>query len=288
MRYHRQHQLRDQLRRRGPPLVAAIVLWLAWTLISLTLYRVEHGLLLALLLLGLLVLLGGAYGLLWVRRELRRERQREAKQQQELAWLSAEIRPRRPLPLFVGGMAKPDLLIATWQLIRQERPQRVLELGSGLSTLVMAYALQANGQGELVALENIGAYAAHNRRLLAEHNLSERAHVLDAPLRHWELKGRSHQWYALTNLSFEFPFNLLLVDGPAGYLAPMIRYPALPLLHKHLAEHALILFDDTNRSDEHHIAQRWLAEIPGLQRDERFADSEFIIFRFTRPETNPN
>ena len=68
----------------------------------------------------------------------------------------------------------------------------------------------------------------------------------------------------------------------------MIRYPALPLLHLHLAEHALILLDDTNRPDERLIAQRWLAEIPGLQQDERFADSEFIIFRFTRPETNPN
>ncbi len=269
-------------------MVAAIVLWLAWALISLTLYRVEHGLLLALLLLGLLVLLGGAYGLLWIRRELRRERQREAKQQQELAWLSAEIRPRRPLPLFVGGMARPDLLHTIWQLIHKERPLRILELGSGLSTLVMAYALEAIGHGELFALEDNAHHAANTRRLVEEHNLSERANVLDAPLRHWELKGRSHQWYALTNLSFEFPFNLLLVDGPAGYLAPMIRYSALPLLHLHLAENALILLDDTNRPDERLIAQRWLAEIPGLQRDERFADSEFIIFRFTRPETNPN
>ena len=161
-------------------------------------------------------------------------------------------------------------------------------MGSGLSTLVMAYALEAIGHGELFALEDNAHHAANTRRLVEEHNLSERAHVLDAPLRHWELNGLTLQWYTLKNLPTEISFDFLLVDGPAGYLAPMIRYPALPLLHLHLAEHALILFDDTNRPDERLIAQRWLAEIPGLQQDERFADSSFAVFRFTRPDAQPS
>lgn len=285
MNYRRRRRLRDQLRRRARPVVAALALWSAWALFSLALYRSENGLLIALLLLGFLVLLSGAYGLLWLRRDLRRERQREAQRMQKLAWLTATIRPRQPLPTWVGGMARPDLLHATWNLIRDERPRRVLELGSGLSTLVMAYALEASGQGELFALEDIAPYAESTRRLLADHGLTGRAQVLDAPLRHWEWNGRHLPWYTLTDLPAEGPFDFLLVDGPAGSLAPLIRYPALPLLQEHLAENARILVDDTNRQDIRHIVARWLAEIPGLLRDERTTDSGFAVFRYTHLNT---
>ncbi len=282
MEYRQRNRLRDQLRRRGPLAFTATALWLSWAALSFALYHLEHGLLIALLLLGLLVLMSGAYSLLWLRRDMRRERQRERKQIQDLAWLSANIQPRLPLPPYVGGMARPELLCTIRQLIHEERPQRVLELGSGLSTLVMAYALADNRQGEIFALEDQASYAAQTRHLLAEHLLTEHAHVLDAPLRQWEVNGRQRQWYCLSNLPVDDPFDFILVDGPAGYLAPMIRYPALPLLHSHFAENAIILLDDVRRQQEKQIAQRWLAETPGLQRDERFADASFAVFRYTR------
>ena len=277
--------MRDQLRRRARPVVAALALWSAWALVCLALYRSEDGLWIALLLLGFLVLLSGAYGLLWLRRDLRRERQRETQRMQQLAWLAADIRSRQPLPTWVGGMARPELLQATWNLIREERPRRVLELGSGLSTLVMAYALEASGQGEMFALEDVAPHAAATRRLLAEHGLAERARVLDAPLRQWEWDGRQLPWYSLTNLPADAAFDFLLVDGPAGYLGPSIRYPALPLLQERLAQNARILVDDTNRPDERAMVERWLAEIPGLQRDERRTNPRFAVLCYARPDT---
>ena len=287
--YRRRNQLRDQLRRRSPPLLVALALWLAWGGLSLVLYRQEPGPLLALLLLGGLILLGGAYALLWLRRDLRRERAGEAAHQQDFAWLSTQIHPRHPLPLPTGGMAKPALLIATWQLILEERPRRILELGSGLSTLVMAYALERVGQGELVSLENEAQYAAHTRRWLAEHQLlgQNRVTVLDAPLRLQELQGEEHPWYdleALDATSLSPPFDLLFVDGPAGFLAPMIRYPALPLLREHLATDALILFDDSQRRNERRIIARWLTQFPELQKDEGFAQKGFSLFRLASPD----
>lgn len=286
--YRRRSQLRDQFQRRSPPIILALASWLIWALATIALYRADHSLLLALLLLGGLTLLGGSYGLLWLGRDLRRERRREAERQQGFAWLSVAIRPRRPLPVLQGGMADPDLLIATRQIIHEHPPQRVLELGSGLSTLVMAYALEAIGQGELVALEDNSPYAAHTRRLLAEHGLGGRARVLDAPLRQWHVNGEDHLWYALADLSKGPPIDLLFVDGPAGYLSPMIRYLALPLLRDHLADDAHILLDDTQRRDESLIAQRWRAQFPELRRDDDFTSHSFAVFRLSRPNTAPS
>lgn len=284
----RRHRLRDQLRRRGPILGAAALLWLAWALLSGYLYEREGNSFYPMLLLGLLLLPGGALLLLWLRRDLRRERRREAQRIQELAWLSATIRPRKPLPVWAGGMARPELLQASWRLIREEQPQRALELGSGLSTLVLAYALAANGGGQLFALEDHAAHADRSRRLLDEHRLSERARVIDAPLLKREIGGEKRRWYSLAELSEEAaPIDFLFVDGPAGYLGPMIRYPALPLLQERLADHALILLDDIQRPDEGRIAQRWLAEIPGLQREEGYADMGFAVFRYARPGAAP-
>ena len=267
---------------------AATILWLAWALLSGYLYEREGNSFYPLLLLGLLLLPGGALVLLWLRRDLRRERRQEAKRQQELAWLSDQIQPRRPLPPFYGGMARPVLLQAAWQLIREERPQSILELGSGLSTLVMAYALAANGEGHLFALEDNELHGAHTRRLLADHQLTERASVLAAPLITWKMEEGDHRWYSLMNLRTETPIDFLFVDGPAGYLAPQVRYPALPLLQERLAEGAVILVDDIQRPSERSIVERWLADFPGLRRDERYTDAGFAVYRYTRAGHPPH
>ena len=99
------------------------------------------------------------------------------------------------------------------------------------------------------------------RRLLAEHNLQSYAQVLDAPLRPLQLNGERRHWYTLPELSSDEPIDLLFVDGPAGQLAPGIRYRALPLLRDFLADHAALL-DDTFREHESQILARWLEPFP--------------------------
>ncbi|MCE2473018.1 MAG: hypothetical protein J4G18_14235 [Anaerolineae bacterium] len=164
---------RDKWRRRSGPFAVAFAAWLGWALaaILLILRLGEPGLLLALLLLGGLLFFSLAVLLLVIRREIWRQRrndlgqmqreshqmQRENLQMQELVWLSSRVSPRRPLPFPLyktGYEAALDVLIAAWELIEQERPKRVLELGSGLSSLVRAYALEANSQGTLQSLED--------------------------------------------------------------------------------------------------------------------------------------
>ena len=283
-------------RRRGIPLIIALTFWLFWTVATGFLFRWwgELGLLLSTLLLGSLTFVGLAYLLLLVRREVWRQRQqdlsqlqRESGQLQDLIWLTARISPRRPLPypLFrTGYEARLELLCAAWELIIEERPLRVLELGSGISSLVMAYALEASGRGELLAVEDSATYAGNTRRLLSEHSLSEHAHVIDSPLGRVQSNGETHHWYTLTDLCREAPIDFLFVDGPAGILSPMVGYPALPMLREFLADNALVLVDDTDREQEKLIGQRWMDDFPELQvcDHERYRNLGFTVFRICR------
>ena len=257
-------RLRLQLQRHSPPVLVATALWLVWALLALALRGREDGQFFALLLLGLFVLGGGTLAALWAFIELRRERLRDAAQQGQLAWLTQTVQPRRPLPPAGTYTADAEVLVALWLHIRERRPRRILELGSGISTLIMAYALEANGQGKLWSLEDGTQYAEVVRRQLDDHGLGERATLLTAPLQSWQLDGATYPWYDLAALPAELEFDLLLVDGPAGFLGPLARYPALPLLHNRLADGAFIFLDDYRRQDEAAIVRRWLQEFPQL------------------------
>ena len=281
--YRRRQNLRDQLRRRGRPIFAALALWLCWGLVTILLFVTADttGLLISLLLLGAVLSAAIAYAALWLGREMRHARQREAGRTMDLVWLNGKLAPRRPLPGWIGGMARIDLLAAALEIIEGKKPARVLELGSGLSTLTIAYGLQANGYGQLVSLEDNPGHAANTRRLLAEHGLTESATVIDAPLQRIELEGEAFDWYALAELPTELPYDILLVDGPAGYLSRGIRYPALPVLQHYLADDAVILVDDTDRPIEGDMVARWRSEIGHLAEEVEHRKAGYTILRRT-------
>lgn len=56
--------------------------------------------------------------------------------------------------------------LALHRYITSRRPNRVLELGGGVTTLVMAHAMHEIGYGELVSVEHIRKYADETKRLV--------------------------------------------------------------------------------------------------------------------------
>ncbi|MYD09182.1 MAG: class I SAM-dependent methyltransferase [Chloroflexi bacterium] len=285
----RSESARDKLRRRGGPALAAFLVWLGWSIVAAYLLDrwPEWGMRIALIALGGLTCSGFVILLLFLRREFWRQRrhdleslQRHRDELERQIWLSSRVSPRLPMPLWNGHEARRDLLNAAWDIIRSERPKHVLELGSGLSTLVMAYALEANGTGMLQALENQPETAASTRRLLSAHKLQPYALLLEAPLRQVNVGGERYDWYCLPDYRSLTPIDLLFVDGPEGALATMSRYPALPILRDCLAHNAAILVDDIHREDENLMLNRWLEAFPNLERDENFESEEFAVLRF--------
>ncbi|AEV88180.1 protein-L-isoaspartate O-methyltransferase [Actinoplanes sp. SE50] len=176
------------------------------------------------------------------------------------------LTPRAPMPSSGDFALNPTDLLELLFLVRTRRPRLVLELGSGTSTVWLAYVLEQVG-GRLISLDHDPDYAARTRAALRAHGLTGVAEVRDAPLTPVELGERSFPWYDPAALDDLTGVDLLLVDGPPAAVGPDSRYPALPVLEPRLADRATIVFDDANRSDEQAAIENWLAAVDGLARE---------------------
>jgi chaperonin cofactor prefoldin len=172
-----------------------------------------------------------------------------------------------PLPATRNWAASPDFLLHLYQHIAAHRPKVVVELGSGVSTLVAAAALAANGDdGRLYSLDHDGAYARATSELLSQHGLSHIASVHHAPLGPWQPPhatelGEEWQWYSVPEaVNALDAINLLVVDGPPKATGPVARYPAVPHFRSRLTPGSTILLDDARRPDEKTAAEAWSKE----------------------------
>ena len=193
--------------------------------------------------------------------------ERQRTQIQALIDLSAVLRPRAPLPPMAGWACSPELAVAVVQEHLRGRPSTVVEIGSGVSTLVNGYLLERH-DGYVWSLDHDLAFAETTRENLTCHGLEKVATVLDAELVDVKIDGQVWRWYDLTTLPRTLRIDLLVIDGPPTSTGPLARYPALPLLAFRLADDAVIILDDAARASERRVVERWCAEYPEeLQHD---------------------
>lgn len=139
--------------------------------------------------------------------------------------------------------------------LEERRPRRILEAGSGISTVVLALYARRHG-AEVIALEHDPGYADTTRGLLASLGLRDAATVLDAPLRPRRCAdGRSYPWYERTP---QGPFEQLLVDGPPGAVG---RQAALFALAPTRATDWELWLDDARRDHERACVELWRAHL---------------------------
>lgn len=184
---------------------------------------------------------------------------RQRRRGQELRGL-VNVRPLTGrLPLDLGSWAvDPVLADELVRLLCRRRPERIVECGSGWTTVLMAACLAELEIGTVTALEHEEKFARQTRELLAAGGAADRAEVLLAPLEAQDVDGTDWLWYHPTVVeSVEGPIDLLLVDGPPGKLAAEIRYPAIPLLRNRLARDCVVFLDDGFRDDEMRTARSW-------------------------------
>lgn len=177
--------------------------------------------------------------------------------------LLAHLGLDRGAPFSPGWSAAPDFLqLITGHCLRHA-PETILECSSGLTTLVLARCCQRNGRGRVVSLENGREYADETRRWIERYGLSNHAEVVYAPLSPVVLDDVRYDWYATEDIPDDFA-DMLVIDGPPGFLQKHSRYPALPLLMNRLREGCAVFLDDAARPDEQEIVARWLDLVPGL------------------------
>jgi len=196
--------------------------------------------------------------------------------------LAATLPLRAPLPPMRGYPISPDFALAMVDAIDDTGAEVVVELGSGVSTLIAAYALAARGHGRVRSLEHLPDYAEHTRALLARHGFeASSAEVRAAPLRDVPVGDEVFPWYDLHALDDLDAIDVLVVDGPPGPSHVMARFPALPLLHERVRSGGIVLLDDGDRPDEREIMRRWHEELPSWTVDE--LEVEKGAFRLRKP-----
>ena len=186
-------------------------------------------------------------------------------QTQALHAIHALLPLRAPLPPMGRYTIDPDFAALLVSTIFEHRPRHVLELGSGISTLVIAYALEAIGGGELTSIDENERYRDTTLAHLRQHGLDRAVRVVLAPLVDQALGDARCRWYDTTKLTDLTQIDLLIVDGPSGRSGPLARRPALPLLWHKLRSEAVVIMDDADRDDERRIVDDWRGLYPSLQ-----------------------
>jgi predicted O-methyltransferase YrrM len=175
------------------------------------------------------------------------------------------LNPQKPYPSFGGWSISGDCARRLVELILADHHVSIVEMGSGLSTLLIAQALELLGKdGHCLALDHEKVWLEKTTKLLADHGVSHRADVMHAPLVDTDVSGETFRWYDLTQVELPEEIDLLFVDGPPTATGPLARYPALPLLIDRITPTGIVLMDDADRADERSVVERWKSEYVDL------------------------
>lgn len=178
---------------------------------------------------------------------------------QGMLFVHQQLQPVTPLPKSSNASISWEAAALLVSEVSRRAPERVVELGAGVSTVLVAEALRRNGRGRLVTVEHDDYWAGHTRRELARRGLETWAEVRHAPLEPLRLDAGEQPWYALAALQDLEGIDLLIVDGPPRRIAALARYPALPVLRERLAPGALVFVDDADRASEVKTLELWAA-----------------------------
>jgi predicted O-methyltransferase YrrM len=165
--------------------------------------------------------------------------------------------PNTPLPEW-AAVLKEKSLWGAWALnletgkalvreLEARKPRRILEAGSGTSTVLFSQYADHYG-AEVISLESSQGFREKTRQLLDNYNTGSRVDIRYAPLR----KTSDGPWY---NADIPEGIDLAIVDGPrakdGGRLAAL--YHLMPKLNPG----AVIILDDTDRDKEQADLREW-------------------------------
>jgi predicted O-methyltransferase YrrM len=165
------------------------------------------------------------------------------------------------LPWTEGALRPAALAVICNEIVFGDRHE-VVELGSGVSTVVLARLMRERG-GRLTSVEHDPDWARVVRSQLEREELTNVVELIEGPLEPHPLAPDGAPWYPEAAVAeLPNPIDLLLVDGPPGYGEGMerSRYPALPALNDHLAMNAMVVLDDATRPGERDILARWTGD----------------------------
>jgi len=163
------------------------------------------------------------------------------------------------LPHLGSWKADVGLLDQLVDHILEQKPDTVVELGAGASSLVMARALQMTGKGRLLSLDQHADFIDATRQWLRDNGL-------ESELRHAPLvpspAGWPGRWYDHGPLPETI--DLLVIDGPPWPIHPYVRGAAETLFDR-ISVGGTVMLDDAARPGERVVARRWRQNWPNFR-----------------------
>lgn len=171
-----------------------------------------------------------------------------------------------PFVPWTNAAARPSAVHYMLNEIVVNGRRNVLELGSGISTLYMAWILALHG-GTLLTVDHDENWLRIVERYIRQMDLPEgTVRFCHAPIKVYEA-GRLGDlpWYDPTAVLAAVEgtsFDMMVVDGPEAWMkgARLARYPALPVLAGNLSDNAVVFLDDIDRKGERRILKCWAAQ----------------------------
>ena len=151
---------------------------------------------------------------------------------------------------------------------------------------MLARCCQLNETGHVFSLENGEEYAEATREHLERFGLSDYATVIHAPLMECQIGQQAYLWYEMSQIP-DANVDMLVIDGPPGFIQKHSRYPALPVLFERLSESCAIFMEDAARPDEQEITERWLEEFPSFVHEYKALERGCSIFRMVSESAKP-
>jgi predicted O-methyltransferase YrrM len=168
----------------------------------------------------------------------------------------------RPYLPWTEGAIRPAALVAVLNEITFAERREIVELGSGISSIVVGRLLAERG-GKLTAVEHDPEWAQIVRSQIVRERLGDVIEVIVAPLEPHAASWSGAPWYSSEAVALlPDSISLLMVDGPPGYGEGMShsRYPAMPALADRIPVGGMVFLDDAGREPEREIVARWSEE----------------------------
>jgi len=162
------------------------------------------------------------------------------------------------IPGLRSWAASADVLLTLVNVSQKVKPKVVLDLGSGISTLVLA---KSSPSAKVFSIDHLPEFAGKTRSLLEDHQITN-VDLRVAPLRP---NSAGSDWYEISALSDINQIDLLFIDGPPGSKDEKARHPVLAQCLSKLSPKAVIVIDDAARDGERALAEMFLQALPGYE-----------------------
>lgn len=160
-----------------------------------------------------------------------------------------------------GAALSARALRCAMALIKEFEAKRLLELGSGSSTVGFASLCQTL-DCSLDSVEHDAYYLERTHALLRDSGVDGSVRIHHAPIRVIRAGSYVGLGYDLRHALAHGPFDFALIDGPPAL--GVGRFMTLPSIWPYLADGALVLLDDAGRDALEGV---WLAQWRALLKD---------------------